>query len=191
MTRSGKHGAASCGRTVLAAAAAFLVWGVLPAGAPSAATAAGEAAGPAVGLAPGPACRFTQLVANSAERLGPTELRITVINEGPRACVLRGHPTLAVAGHGSPDQNRPLVARSQGAARPVLLPVGGTAETRVSFTPVLGEADGYCDSGDEPTVAPSMVMGLAGGRLQLAPDDGGNFALCGTVVRASAFRASS
>ncbi|MFK0256417.1 hypothetical protein [Streptomyces sp. NPDC090445] len=70
-------------------------------------------------------------------------------------------------------------------------PVGGTAETRISFTPVLGEAGGYCASGDEAAVAPSMVVGVAGGRLQLAPEDGGDFALCGTVVRATAFRASS
>ncbi|NXY95369.1 DUF4232 domain-containing protein [Streptomyces sp. BR123] len=188
MTRAGKRDAAPCGRSRFLAAAALLAGGVLQAGAPPAAEAAGEAA---VGRAPAPACPVTRLVANSAERLGPTEVRITVINEGPRPCTLRGHPTVALAGQGSPDRNTPLVVRRLGAAKLVLLPVGGTAETRISFTPVLGEAGGYCESGDEPTVAPSMVLGVADGLLQLAPEDGGDFALCGTVVRATAFRASS
>lgn len=43
-------------------------------------------------------------------------------------------------------------------------------------------------SGAEPFAAPSMVVGVAGGRFQLAPDDGGRFALCGTAVSATAFR---
>ncbi|MGW4686417.1 DUF4232 domain-containing protein [Streptomyces sp. NPDC004244] len=197
MTHPGKRGAAPCGRRLLLAAA-VLTGGVLLAGASpvAAAEAAAAPAGPAAGedaagRAPAPPCPVTQLVADSADRVGPTQVRITVINEGPRACVLRGHPTVALAGQGSPHRNKPLAVRRLGAALPVLLPVGGRAETRISFTPVLGEAGGYCDSGGEPTVAPSMVVGVAGGGLQLAPADGGDFALCGAVVKATAFRTSS
>ncbi|MEU2392300.1 DUF4232 domain-containing protein [Streptomyces sp. NPDC007369] len=197
MTRAGKAGAAPSGRRMPPAAAvlaaALLTGGVLIGGGPAAGAlpAAGAAGEAAAGRAPAPACPVTQLVANSAERMGATQVRITVVNEGPRACVLHGHPTIALAGQGSPDRNSPLVVHRLGAARPVLLPVGGTAETRISFTPVLGEAEGYCDSGGEPSVAPSVVVGVAGGLLQLAPDDGGDFALCGTAVRATAFRAPS
>ncbi|MEU6217891.1 hypothetical protein ABZ845_10275 [Streptomyces sp. NPDC047022] len=68
--------------------------------------------------------------------------------------------------------------------------VGGRAATRLTFTPVLGEASGYCASGGEPLVAPSIVVGVAGSRQQLAPDDGGDFALCGHSVGATAFRSA-
>lgn len=195
MTQAGKGSGAARGRCrgLLAAAALF---GALATGAgPAAATAAPAGSTPvstaARAAAPVPACRGTQLVANSAARLGSTQLRITVINEGPKPCVLTGHPTLAVAGLGAPGRSKALTVNRQGTARPVQLRVGGAAETRVSFIPVLGEADGYCASGAHPTVAPSLVVGIAGGRFQLAPDDGGDFALCGNTVRATAFSASS
>ncbi|MEW2586095.1 DUF4232 domain-containing protein [Streptomyces virginiae] len=151
------------------------------------ATAAPASAG-APAPAPAPACRGGQLVAGGAERVGAVAFRVTVVNEGPGPCVLRGHPTVALAGQGAPSRARSLTVTRQGAARPALLAVGGAAQTRISFVPVLGEADGYCASGAEPFAAPSMVIGAAGARLQLAPDDGGNFALCGTTVRATAWR---
>ncbi|MFD3875563.1 DUF4232 domain-containing protein [Streptomyces sp. NPDC058623] len=138
--------------------------------------------------APVAPCRNTQLVANSAERTGASAVRITVINDGPKPCVLRGFPTVALAGHGSPDRNKPLGVVQDGRARPVTLPVGGRATTQLTFTPVLGEADGFCTSGATPTVAPSLVLGVGGGGLQLSPADGGDFALCGDNVRANAFR---
>ncbi|MFG2981123.1 DUF4232 domain-containing protein [Streptomyces sp. NPDC048258] len=140
--------------------------------------------------APAPPCASRQLIANSAQRIGGSQVRITVINDGPKACVLKGFPTVALAGQGSPDRNKPLNVVRQGQARAVTLAVGGRASTQLTFTPVLGEADGYCASGAEPTVAPSIVLGVGGGGLQLAPDDGGEFALCGTTVRATAFRGS-
>ncbi|QES47898.1 Tat pathway signal sequence domain protein [Streptomyces venezuelae] len=133
-------------------------------------------------------CRSSQLVADSAERAGATQVRVTVTNDGPRACELRGFPTVALAGQGSPDRNKPLDVRRQGMARTVRLPVGGTATTQLTFTPVLGEADGYCASGADPVVAPSIVVGVGGGQLQLGVADGGDFALCGNSVRATAFR---
>ncbi|MER5929251.1 DUF4232 domain-containing protein [Streptomyces sp. NPDC002054] len=133
-------------------------------------------------------CTSSQLVADSAERAGAAGVRVTVTNDGPRACELRGFPTVALAGQGSPDRNKPLDVRRQGMARTVQLPVGGTASTQLTFTPVLGEADGYCASGADPVVAPSIVVGVAGGKLQLGVADGGDFALCGNTVRATAFR---
>lgn len=70
----------------------------------------------------------------------------------------------------------------------MLLSQGASASTVLTFTPVLGEADGYCASGADPTVAPSLVVGVAGTGFQVAPSDGGQFALCGDTVRATAFR---
>ncbi|MFD9406689.1 DUF4232 domain-containing protein [Streptomyces sp. NPDC059989] len=181
MSRAAKPRPARGRRTFLAVA--VLAGGALAGAGPASAE---GATGPSA-----PPCSHSRLVANSAERVGADGVRIVVINEGPGPCVLEGHPTLALAGQGSPDRNRPLSVVRQGAARPVRLGVGGAAETRVSFTPVLGEAGGYCASGAEPFVAPSTVVGIAGGHLQLGPDDGGAFALCGTTVRATAFRAAS
>ncbi|MFJ7262085.1 DUF4232 domain-containing protein [Streptomyces globosus] len=169
--------------------AAVLAGGVLAATAPAAVAAADDAAL----RAPAPPCRTDQLVANSAERVGATGWRITVVNDGPGPCTLGGHPRLALAGQGSPDRGKPLAVTAQGRPQPVLLRVGGAAATVVAFTPVLGEADGYCASGADPTVAPSLVVAVPGGRggLQLAPDDGGEFALCGGTVRATPFRPAS
>ncbi|WP_328302424.1 DUF4232 domain-containing protein [Streptomyces sp. NBC_00435] len=134
-------------------------------------------------------CASEQLVADGAQRFGGTQVRITVTNNGPEACVLEGFTAVALAGQGSPDRNKPLDVVPQGQQQAVRLAVGDRASTRLTFTPVLGEADGYCASGAEPTVAPSIVLGVGGGGLQLAPDDGGQFALCGTTVHATAFRA--
>ncbi|MFE7099828.1 DUF4232 domain-containing protein [Streptomyces erythrochromogenes] len=153
----------------------------LLAAAPAAARGAGS-----VGVSV-PPCRGGQLAPGGAERLGVDAVRVTVVNEGPAPCVLRGHPAVALAGQGSPDSARALAVVAQGAARPVVLPVGGAAQTRIAFAPVLGETDGYCASGAVPFVAPSMVVGVAGARLQLAPDDGGYFAVCGVAVRVTAF----
>ncbi|MFI6730485.1 DUF4232 domain-containing protein [Streptomyces sp. R-74717] len=160
--------------------------GCLLAGAGSGASADGTA----LRQAPVTPCTRTQLVANSAQRMEPSQVRITVVNQGPNPCVLSGFPAVALAGQGSPDRNKPLNVVRQGKVGPVQLAVGGRASTQLSFTPVLGEAGGYCASGAAPSVAPSIVVGVAGGRQQLAPDDGGDFALCGSTVRATAFRAA-
>lgn len=157
--------------------------GLLLAAGPGAA--AQETAGQRAPAAP---CSSKQLIADSAQRIGVSQVRITVINDGPKACVLKGFPTVALAGQGSPDRNKPLNVVRRGQARAVPLAVGGRASTQLSFTPVLGEGEGYCASGAEPTVAPSIVLGVGGGGLQVAPDDGGEFALCGNTVRATAFR---
>ncbi|THA82520.1 DUF4232 domain-containing protein [Streptomyces sp. A0592] len=137
--------------------------------------------------APAAACSGARLSAAGAVRTDSTRVRFTVVNDGP-ACVLRGFPTVALAGQGAPDRNAPLRVVPRGEARPVLLARGGSASTVLAFTPVLGEADGYCASGAEPTTSPSLVVGVAGTGFQVAPSDGGQFALCGNSVRATAFR---
>ncbi|MFI5548249.1 DUF4232 domain-containing protein [Streptomyces sp. NPDC051815] len=179
-------------RTLLVAAA-LLAGAGLPALPLTAANPAAAASAPdrPAAAAPAPPCRADRLTAGGAERQGTTGFRITVVNEGPGPCVLTGHPALALAGQGAPGRGKPLAVTPLGAARPVQLAAGAAAQTRISFTPVLGEADGYCASGAEPFAAPSMVVGVAGARIQLGPDDGGNFALCGTGVRATAFRPAS
>ncbi|MGW0395704.1 DUF4232 domain-containing protein [Streptomyces sp. NPDC003042] len=166
------------------AAAALLLTGALTG------TAAAADAAQAPPSAPAPACKADQLIADSAERVGSNRVRITVINDGPKPCVLKGFPSVALAGQGSPGNNKPLKVSRQGDSRPVTLAVGGRASTQLTFTPVLGEADGFCASGATPSVAPSIVLGVGGGGLQLAPADGGNFALCDDKVRATAFRSA-
>ncbi|MFE2552099.1 DUF4232 domain-containing protein [Streptomyces sp. NPDC059355] len=136
---------------------------------------------------PAAACTSSQVVADSAQPAGSAQVRITVTNKSSKPCVLNGYPTVALAGQGSPDKNKPLQVIRVGKSGPVQLAAGGRASSQLTFTPVLGEADGYCASGADPFVAPSMVVGVAGGRHQLAPSDGGEFALCGTTVRATAF----
>ncbi|MET9961424.1 DUF4232 domain-containing protein [Streptomyces sp. NPDC006326] len=165
---------------------AGLVAGAVLTGAGSGAAAAGS---PSLRAAPAARCTGDQAVATGAHRTVTSQVVITVVNKGRKPCVLTGFPTVALAGLGSPAKNRPLLVVRQGKAAPVQLAVGGRASTRLSFTPVLGEADGYCASGATPTVAPTLVVGVAGTQNQLAPDDGGEFALCGTSVRATAFRA--
>ncbi|MFE5681231.1 DUF4232 domain-containing protein [Streptomyces erythrochromogenes] len=179
-------GVARC-RSRVVVAAGVVVVALLVAAVPASAG-VGRGGESAAVLAPVPVCGGGQLVAGGVVRLGVDAVRVTVVNEGPGRCVLRGHPTVALAGQGSPGSARAFTVIRQGPARPVVLPVGGAAQTRVAFVPVLGEADGYCASGGEPFVAPSMVVGVAGARLQVAPDDGGNFAVCGSTVRAIAFR---
>ncbi|MFE5722951.1 DUF4232 domain-containing protein [Streptomyces erythrochromogenes] len=180
-------GVARC-RLRAVVAAGVVVVALLAAAVPAAAG-AGRGAGfvAAAAAAPVPVCGG-RLVAGGVVRLGVDAVRVTVVNEGPGRCVLRGHPTVALAGQGAPGSARVLIVVREGPVRPVVLPVGGAAQTRVAFVPVLGEAGGYCASGGVPFVAPSMVVGVAGARLQVALDDGGNFAVCGSTVRATAFR---
>ncbi|MFJ9339407.1 DUF4232 domain-containing protein [Streptomyces sp. NPDC101733] len=174
-------------KAALAVTAAGLLLAGVPAGAfaATARPAAGPASTPAT--APAAACKGSQLTSAGAQRTPSGQVRFTVVNKGG-PCELRGFPTVALAGQGSPDRNKPLGVSPQGGAAPVKLAAGGKAVTVLSFTPVLGEADGYCASGADPTVAPSLVVGVAGARFQVGPSDGGEFALCGGSVRASAFR---
>ncbi|MBW8801507.1 MAG: DUF4232 domain-containing protein [Streptomyces sp.] len=114
-------------------------------------------------------------------------------NVSGRTCVLKGHPTVAGAGNGSPEMNVPLTVKPTGAAVPVKVAPGGKAWVKLTFVQVQGEADGYCVSGSAPVVYPTMVVRLPGaGAHQVALDDG-QFAECDdtvTVTAVSALRPS-
>ncbi|MDX3117728.1 DUF4232 domain-containing protein, partial [Streptomyces scabiei] len=98
---------------------------------------------------------------------------VTFTNVSGRACVLKGHPSVAGAGNGSPGHNSPLAVTPVGPAVPVTVAPGGKAYVKLTFVQVQGEADGYCVSGATPSVYPTMVVGLPGsGAHQVALDDG-------------------
>lgn len=111
-------------------------------------------------------------------------------NVSGTSCVLQGHPTVAGAGNGSPDKNRPLTVTPSGTAAPVTLAPGGAAWVKLTFVQVQGEGDGYCVSGATPSSYPTIVIGLPGaGKHQVALDDG-VFAECGDTVTATAVSAA-
>lgn len=114
-------------------------------------------------------------------------------NRSAKACRLKGHPSVAGAGNGSPDHNAPLTVTPKGSASPVTLAPRGKAWVKLTFVQVQGEGDGYCASGADPVVYPTVVVGLPGsGRHQVALDDG-QFAECDnkvTVTAVSAVRPS-
>ncbi|MFJ9150348.1 DUF4232 domain-containing protein [Streptomyces sp. NPDC102270] len=110
-------------------------------------------------------------------------------NVSGRTCVLKGHPTVAGAGNGSPEMNVPLTAKPAGAAASVKVAPGGKAWVKLTFVQVQGEADGYCVSGSAPVVYPTMVVRLPGsGAHQVALDDG-QFAECDDTVTVTAVSA--
>ncbi|MER6571250.1 DUF4232 domain-containing protein [Streptomyces sp. NPDC001093] len=114
---------------------------------------------------------------------------IKFTNVSGHACVLRGHPSVAGAGNGSPAHNRPLKVIPTGIASPVRLAPGGTAWVKLTFVQVEGEGDGYCVSGAKPAVYPTLVVGLSGsGAHQVALSDG-EFAECDNTVTATAVSA--
>ncbi|KOX11179.1 DUF4232 domain-containing protein [Streptomyces sp. NRRL B-3648] len=110
-------------------------------------------------------------------------------NVSSAACVLRGHPTVAGAGNGSPQRSVPLKVTPKGTAATVRLAPHGKAWLKLTFVQVQGEADGYCVSGATPSVFPTLVVGLPGaGKHQVALDDG-LFAECDNKVTATAVSA--
>ncbi|WP_079077393.1 DUF4232 domain-containing protein [Streptomyces sp. Root369] len=110
-------------------------------------------------------------------------------NVSGRTCVLKGHPTVAGAGNGSPEMNVPLTIKPTGAAAPVKVAPGGKAWVKLTFVQVQGEGDGYCVSGSAPVVYPTMVVRLPGsGAHQVALDDG-QFAECDDTVTVTALSA--
>ncbi|MDX3577231.1 DUF4232 domain-containing protein [Streptomyces sp. FL07-04A] len=115
---------------------------------------------------------------------------VQFVNVGGKACVLKGHPSVAGAGNGSPEHNSPLAVTASGPASPVTLAPGGKAWTKLTFVQVHGEADGYCKSGAVPSVYPTVVVGLPGsGSHQVALDDG-QFAECDNKVTVTAVSAA-
>jgi hypothetical protein len=110
-------------------------------------------------------------------------------NVSGRTCVLKGHPTVAGAGNGSPEMNVPLTVKPTGAAAPVKVAPGGRAWVKLTFVQVQGEADGYCVSGSAPVVYPTMVVGLPGSGVHQVALDDGQFAECDDTVTVTAVSA--
>ncbi|WP_317441402.1 DUF4232 domain-containing protein [Streptomyces collinus] len=147
--------------------------------------------------APGgtPACAATAVKASAyqaADRPSGTGVGAAVIeftNTSGKACILKGHPTVAGAGNGSPQHNRPLSVTPTGAAASVRVAPGGKAWVKLTFVQVQGEGDGYCVSGAKPVAYPTLVVGLPGaGAHQVALSDG-LFAECDNKVTATAVMA--
>ncbi|MEU9304708.1 DUF4232 domain-containing protein [Streptomyces sp. NPDC048269] len=112
---------------------------------------------------------------------------VSVTNTSTLPCTLRGFPTVAGAGHGSPDKNVPLSTTQSGSASTVSLAPGARAWTKLTFVNVQGEADGYCESGATPASFPTLVLGVPGaGAHQIAMDDG-VFAECDNKATVTAF----
>ncbi|MEU0008292.1 DUF4232 domain-containing protein [Streptomyces sp. NPDC006314] len=110
-------------------------------------------------------------------------------NVSGKPCVLMGHPTVAGAGNGSPEHNTPLSVTPTGSASSVRVAPGGKAWVKLTFVQVQGEGDGYCASGADPAVYPTLVVGLPGaGAHQVALSDG-EFAECDNKVTATAVSA--
>jgi hypothetical protein len=107
---------------------------------------------------------------------------VSFTNTGRAVCTLKGFPTVAGAGNGSPQLNVPLKVRHRGTASVVRLAHGGRAWIKLTFVQVQGEGDGYCVSGSAPVVYPTLVIGVPGaGKHQTALDDG-EFAECDDTV---------
>ncbi|MFE4261934.1 DUF4232 domain-containing protein [Streptomyces sp. NPDC056883] len=113
---------------------------------------------------------------------------VSVTNTSKAPCKVYGYPTVAAAGNGSPEKNKPLATTHTGpdAANVVLAP-GARAWTKLTFVQVQGEADGYCESGATPGSYPTVVIGVLGaGKHQIAMDDG-VFAFCDDKVTVTAW----
>ncbi|AOR30158.1 hypothetical protein BFF78_02955 [Streptomyces fodineus] len=131
-----------------------------------------------------------QQAANRPDGTGTGAAIIEFTNVSGHRCVLRGHPSVAGAGNGSPEHNKPLKVTPTGTASAVPLAPGGKAWVKLTFVQVQGEADGYCVSGAKPAVYPTLVVGLPGsGAHQVALSDG-EFAECDNTVTATAVLAA-
>ncbi|OKK17702.1 hypothetical protein AMK16_20235 [Streptomyces sp. CB00455] len=170
-----------------------------PAGGSSAGTPAGagpsgpgpSAPGPAAG---GKACTADQVKVSDGHQAdvrptgtGTGAVVVSVTNTSTHACTLRGFPTAAGIGDGSPGRNIPLTTTPGGSAATVSLVPGGRAWTKLTFVNVQGEADGYCVSGATPTTFRTLALGVPdAGSHRLSMDDG-IFAECDDKVTVTAF----
>ncbi|WP_369394081.1 DUF4232 domain-containing protein [Streptomyces sp. CG1] len=161
-------------------------------------TAPGAPASPISGTSAGtkPTCSVSAVnatahqAANRPDGTGTGAAIVEFTNVSGHTCVLRGHPTVAGAGNGSPEHNSPLKVTPTGIASAVRLAPGGKAWVKLTFHQVQGEADGYCVSGAKPVVYPTLVVGLPGsGAHQVALSDG-EFAECDNIVTATAVSAA-
>lgn len=142
------------------------------------------------------ACAATALRATAsqaADRPDGTGTGAAIVefaNVSGQACVLRGHPSVAGAGNGSPEHNKPLAVTPTGTAVPVTVAPGAKAWVKLTFVQVQGEADGYCKSGAEPVVYPTLVVGLPGSGAQQVALSDGEFAECDNKVTVTAVSAA-
>lgn len=128
--------------------------------------------------------------ANRPEGTGTGAAVVEFTNTSGQPCVLQGHPSVAGAANGSPQHNAPLLVTPTGTASPVRVAPGGKAWVKLTFVQVQGEADGYCKSGSQPVVYPTLVVGLPGaGAHQVALEDG-DFAECDNKVTVAAVSAA-
>ncbi|MEV7417745.1 DUF4232 domain-containing protein [Streptomyces sp. NPDC089919] len=169
--------------TTAAAAAAAAVAGILPG------TAMAASAGTAT---PPPACAASALKVTARQAAHPpvgTGTGAAVVqftNVSRKTCVLKGHPTLAGAGNGTPTHATPLKVTPKGRATTVTLRPHGKAWVKLTFVQVQGEGDGYCKSGATPKAFPTMVIGLPrSGKHQVALNDGW-WAYCDNKATATA-----
>jgi hypothetical protein len=139
------------------------------------------------------ACAATALkatasqAANRPDGTGVGAAIVEFTNVSAQACVLRGHPSVAGAGNGSPERNKPLAVTPTGTAAPVTVAPGAKAWVKLTFVQVQGEGDGYCESGAKPVAYPTVVVGLPGsGAHQVAMSDGSLFAECDNKVTVTA-----
>ncbi|MFC9324376.1 DUF4232 domain-containing protein [Kitasatospora sp. NPDC057015] len=150
---------------------------------------------PSASSAPGvlPACADADLKASAARDVEPSPVGSYVVtveftNVGTHACGVKGFPTVAGAGQGSPDKSLPFQVQQVGPAVAVPLVPGAKMFTTLALRPVLGEADGYCPSGATPFAPASLVLGVPeAGKYQVGREGGGFFASCDNKLTATAF----
>ncbi|MFJ7042325.1 DUF4232 domain-containing protein [Streptomyces sp. NPDC101112] len=156
--------------TTAVTAVAAAMTGILPGSAMAASTTTS---------APPPACKASALQVSARQAAHPpvgTGTGAAVVqftNVSGRTCVLKGHPTVAGAGNGSPSHNTPLKVTRKGKAATVKVRPRGKAWVKLTFVQVQGEGDGYCVSGKTPSTYPTMVIGLPrSGKHQVALNEG-------------------
>lgn len=156
--------------TTAVTAVAAAVTGILPGTAMAASTTTST---------PPPACSASALQVSARQAVhrpvgtGTGAAVVQFTNVSRRTCVLKGHPTVAGAGNGSPAHNTPLKVTHTGRAATVTVRPHGKAWVKLTFVQVHGEADGYCVSGKDPVTYPTMVIGLPhSGKHQVALNDG-------------------
>ncbi|MEU9286612.1 DUF4232 domain-containing protein [Streptomyces sp. NPDC048275] len=181
---------------VTASAAALLMTGCQPAengaqtadSAPAVPAEATKSSAKKCGPADLEASMYQARVRPAGTGTGAVVVEFTNVSGTP--CVVQGHPTVAGAGNGSPERNRPLKVTRKGSASALRVAPGGKAWTKLTFVQVQGEADGYCESGSEPVTYPTLVVGVPGaGAHQVALKDG-TLAECDDKVTVTALSAA-
>ncbi|MFD1304923.1 DUF4232 domain-containing protein [Streptomyces kaempferi] len=137
------------------------------------ATATATAAAAAAGCGAGALEASMHQAAVRPQGTGTGAVIVEFTNVSGKPCVVRGRPTVAGAGQGSPQSSHPLQVTLTGSVSAVRLAPGGRAWSKLTFVQVQGEGDGYCVSGTRPVTYPTLVVGIPGsGSHQVALEDG-------------------